>query len=466
MNPIFEKILISISENSEKIAITCNNENISYADLYEKTKKIADELVEKGAKAGSHIGIYQHKSIDFVASVCAILSLDAVLVPFNIGWTEKEVNNAAQEADVGILICDREIHCFDSTKVYSKNDCIFLMTSGSTGMPKIVRVSWKAMLTRLQMEIAEFGLSNRDVVMISTPIYHSLGIRLLMTALYLGTHIILPKTFYALGWIDCVERYQVTYTITVPNQIIQILDEVNERYEEYSERLSSLRTILSTAAYLPENIKKEFIKVVRGNFYNFIASSETEFIAKTDCKQSDGDNLLGYPFAGTQLRILKEDNSIGGVGEVGEIVCSSPQLFSGYYKNDRLSTNAVQEDYYRTGDLGFVDNKGCVHFSGRKKNMIICSGVNIYPTDIEKILKGCDGVEDCVAFGIEDKLCGEVLCIAVATKQLSKKDIQKYCVENLAIYQQPREVVIVDSIPKNDMGKINLKEIRKSILRR
>ena len=466
MNRIFENICCSIKKNKEKTAIICNDESISYSDLYKASNRLADVLRQKGAKEGSHIGIFQHKSIEFVVSVCAILSIDAVMVPFNIGWTDEEVNNAVKEADVNILLCDNEIRCFNHTNVCSKDDCIFLMTSGSTGIPKIVQVSWDAMLTRLVMEVKEFELSDKDIVLISTPIYHSLGIRLLLTSLYLGTQIILPKTFYSRGWLDNIERYRVTYTIVVPNQIVQILKEVDGRYDEYNERLRFIKTILSTAAYLPEDVKKEFVKVIRGDFYNFIASSETEFIAKINCKKDIGDNLLGYPFEGTKLCILKEDNSIGEVGEIGEIVCSSLQLFSKYYKNESLTANAIYEGFYRTGDMGFLDERGCVHFSGRKKNVVICCGVNIFPRDIEEIVNGCDGVLECVALGLEDEICGEILAIVVATNRLGKREIQRYCVEHLAMYQQPREIFIVSSIPKNDMGKTNRDEIKKSICRR
>ena len=463
MNQIFENICSAIEKNKEKMAIVCNDESILYFDLLMESKKLADILIEKGAKAGSHIGIFQHKSIEFVISVCAILSIDAVMIPFNIGWTEEEVHNAVEIADVSILLYDKEIRCFNCNNIYSKEDCIFLMTSGSTGVPKIVQVSWSAMLTRLKMEVEEFALFDNDVVLISTPIYHSLGIRLLLTSLYLGTQIILPKTFYSKGWLEYIEKYQITYTITVPNQIVQILKEVGGRYDEYNEKLRTLKTILSTASYLPEDVKKEFVKVIRGNFYNFIASSETEFIAKINCKKDIGDNLLGYPFAGTKLCILKDDNSIGGVGEIGEIVCSSPQLFSKYYHNDCLTENAIYDGFYRTGDMGFLDERGCVHFSGRKKNVVICCGVNIYPRDVEEMINRCDGVIECVAMGLEDKGCGEILAVVVATNCLSKKEIQKYCVEHLAVYEQPREIIIVDSIQKNDLGKINKDEIKKSI---
>ena len=460
MSSIYKSFRENALSNLDKVAIICNTESVTYGELLEKTEAFSELLRQSGCSAGTAVGLFQCKSIDYAIYLFAVLKLDAVVVPFNTGWTEEEVSDAIKNADIELMIYEGKIKKCSASLGDHKEDRIFLMTSGSTGVPKIVRLTEDAMKVRLDMEIEEFNLTREDVVLIATPVYHSLGLRLLMTSLYIGAEIILPKVFTPHGWIKDISEYKVTYTITVPSHIKQILIEVGGRYEEYSEKLKSIRVILSTSAYLPEDTKSEFIKVIRGEFYNFIASSETEFIAKLDCKRQHGENILGFPFAGTKLAILKDNNDFGKSGEVGEIVCSSRQLFHGYYNNAEMTKNAFYNGYYRTGDLGFLDEAGCVHYAGRKKNVVICSGVNIYPCDIEKILKRCEGVSDSVAYAVSNDKCGEILAIMVATSKLSVKDIKRFCLENMAPYQQPRLIRIVDSIPRNEMGKVSWEAIK------
>ena len=138
-----------------------------------------------------------------------------------------------------------------------------------------------------------------------------------------------------------------------------------------------------------------------------------------------------------------------------EIICKSNMLFSGYYNDIELTGDSFINGFFKTGDMGFIDN-GLLYLTGRKKNMVICSGINIYPADIEKVLLEDERITDCYAYGIPDDRCGEKLAVIVESTTLTEKEVKVICLKRLAIYQQPRDIRIVENIKRDSMGKIRI----------
>lgn len=473
-------------DHPEKTAMICGSERISYGELLRCCESLSTAFCRAGVCHEMHVGILLEKSINFAVTVLALMRIGAAVIPVSTYYTNQEMLTAMDAADMERIVSN-DAMCARITMLEARfphrlikvphwreippeiergaaqdaESSIYLMTSGSTGRPKIAMISQTAMSFRLNLELLHFSLNEEDRVLISTPVYHSLGIRLLLTALYSGMTLVLTRGFTPEVWLHEIETYQITYTITVPSQIAQIVEAVGGDIDGVREKLRSVKTILSTSAYLPVNLKTAFQKIVSGRFLNFLASSETEFMVWSDCSWDDpkGD-LLGIPFPGVDIQLLHAD-ALAASGEVGEILCSSPQQFSAYYRESHLTQQSHWKQYYRTGDLGIFDSEGRLHYAGRKKDTIICSGVNIIPRDVENALIKHPNICECVAFGIPHEKYGEILAVLVAGNGIDEKTVKRYCLENLAIHQQPRKIFLCDKLPRNEMGKLNRDALKK-----
>ena len=173
---------------------------------------------------------------------------------------------------------------------------------------------------------------------------------------------------------------------------------------------------------------------------------------------------MGKPFDEAKIRRLFDDEERDCVvGEVGEIACMSKLTCKGYYKMDNMMQLAMVDGYFRTGDLGYVDEDGYLYFAGRKKELIITGAINVYPNDIDMVVGQIPEVEECAAFSYPDDRLGEVVALAIVRKddcELTERTIKTYCARNLADFQQPHKIFFVDALPKNAMGKL----MRNSIL--
>jgi long-chain acyl-CoA synthetase len=166
---------------------------------------------------------------------------------------------------------------------------------------------------------------------------------------------------------------------------------------------------------------------------------------------------VGLPAPGVDVKIIGTNDEIVGAGALGEIVCKTPMLFGGYFKRPELTRAAMWGEYFRTGDMGRLDEDGFLYFLGRTKDIIICGGINIYPADIEAVVGEHASVQECAAFAFPDERLGEVVAVAIVPVDKAAFDLRQlrfHCAERLADFQQPRKFFIVDELPRNAMGKV------------
>ena len=160
---------------------------------------------------------------------------------------------------------------------------------------------------------------------------------------------------------------------------------------------------------------------------------------------------------GADVKILRDNGEEATCGEIGEITCKTDLLCNGYYKMEETFRNSFVKGYFKTGDMGYLDEDGYLYFSGRKKELIITGGINVYPVDIERCVMELPEVSECAAFAYPDERLGEVVALAIVIKEesnLNRRTVQVYCAKNLADYQQPHKLFFVDELPKNTMGKL------------
>ncbi len=476
----------------DKLAIWCDGKTATYKEMADLVSRYSNLLLRHGVVYGDHVAIPMNNSIESVALFFSAADIGICLVPLNPTLPIDALKVAMKSGDMKHLIARKAFFneceknggvevtgvkiCLDGEydgaipfasinemqtirpfcdKIKGDESLILTMTSGSTGNPKPIDISQANKVERSLAHIRVYGITKEDRILAATPLYHSLAERLVILPLMLGaTSILLPR-FTPQLWLKCAKDNDVTFTIAVSAQLAQILELLKQ---PDAPSIDSFRAIVSSSALLEEHVKFELIDKLRCDFHEMYGTSETSTITNIHFQTSQNkQKSVGLPFDEAKVRILRDDNADANVGEVGEIACFSSLTCKGYYKQEAMMAAVVHEGYFRTGDLGFLDEDGYLYFAGRKKEIIITGAVNVYPHDIDTVVNQLPEVKESAAFSYPDNRLGEVVAVAVVPEEnveLKERTIKMWCARRLADFQQPHKIFIVDCLPKNAMGKL------------
>ena len=487
MSTLTELFYANAHKTPDKTAIWCDGSTATYAQFMDMTAKVANMFLDHGVKTGDVIGVPMNNSIESAVLFFAAAQIGAALAPVNPTLPIPVINSNFDGVGVKFVIARKAFYrnydmtgkvCFcqdselegtipfaawkdypaDMPRIDVSDDAtlILTMTSGSTGEPKPIELSQKNKIDRAIAHRDVFGLSEDDIIMAATPLYHSLAERLVIMPLLLGATCILLPRFTPELWLKCIEEHKVTFSIPVSVQLAQVLPLLDN---PDMPDVSSLRSIVSSSALLEQKIKEKLIEKLGCDFHEMYGTSETS--TATDINFTANRikcGSVGVPFWKAELRIVDDAGAGLPAGEVGEILVKTPLAFKGYYNMPEKTAESYTEDgYFKTGDLGKLDEDGYLYFCGRKKELIITGAVNVYPPDIENVVIKVDGVKEVAAFAYPDDRLGEVVAIAVVPedgKEVSRRAIQMHCARNLADFQQPHEIFFLKELPKNPMGKV------------
>lgn len=480
-----------------KEAIWCDGKMVSYSEMAELVSRYSNLLLSLNAAHGDHIAIPMNNSIESVALFFSAADLGLCVVPLNPSLPFDAVKTAVVAGDVkhiiarkiffsecekngginipGFSIClDQDYPGtipFDKIKempatrpkldydVGDNESLILTMTSGSTGTPKPIDMSQKNKYERSMAHIRVYNLTKDDRILAATPLYHSLAERLVILPLILGaTSILLPRFTPAI-WLKCAEEQKPTFTIAVSAQLAQILELLKQ---PDAPSITSFRSIVSSSALLEASVKYELIDLLKCEFHEMYGASEVSTVTDICFQETPNkQRSVGKPFDEAKIRILHDDDNGSvrdcAIHEVGEIAVKSKLQCKSYYKQENLMQSAMVDGYFRTGDLGYLDENGYLYFAGRKKEIIITGAINVYPHDIDVVVSRLPEIEECAAFSYPDERLGEIVALAVVPKEgqeINLRALKSYCARNLADFQQPHKFFVLDKLPKNAMGKL------------
>lgn len=472
----------------DKIAIWCDGETATYQEFGKRFLQTANMLLANGVKKGDVIGVPMNNSVESASLFFAAAEIGAALAPINPTLPVPAVESTFGSVGVSVIIARKNFYknykpdnrlcfCLDSDElegtipfgsftsypagrtnypVEDDSTLILTLTSGSTGEPKPIELSQQNKIDRAFAHKEVFHLTSEDRVLAATPLYHSLAERLVIMPMLLGATAILMPRFTPELWLKCIEEQKVTFSIPVSAQLASVLKLLES---ENSYDTSSLRSVVSSSALLEQSIKERLIEKLHCEFHEMYGTSETS--TATDINFSDvpeKNGSVGKAFWEAELKIADDDGKELPNGEVGEILVRTPLAFKGYYRlPEKTAESYDEEGFFKTGDLGKLDDDGYLTFCGRKKELIITGAVNVYPPDIENVIIKMDGVKEVAAFAYPDDRLGEVVAVAIVKEEsssLTKRDIQRHCVRNLADFQQPHEIFFLEELPKNPMGKV------------
>ncbi|MDI6774082.1 MAG: class I adenylate-forming enzyme family protein [Verrucomicrobiota bacterium] len=478
-----------------KRAIWCEGTSMTYEELANLVSRCSLLMVRRGVRRGEHVGVLLPNGVEFVVLMLTAARLGVVLVPLNSSLPPPAVARAFRAADVKHVVGSSDaLEALTSSRLgeFSFVDGVWLeiggerasmgfpgslpeapprggaadlgardddpfiltMTSGATGDPKPIVLTQRVKFERARAAADLYGVSAEDRVLAATPLYHSLAERLvLIPMLTRGTSILMAK-FSPSAWLSCVRDQRVTFTIAVSTQLRQISEALTAGG---SQSIDSLRCIVSSSALLEGAVKRRLIEALGCRFHECYGTSEIAIASDLD---ADGAKTrpksVGKAIAGVDIKILGDNDQVVEPGAAGEIVCSSPMMFAGYHKRADMTRDAMWGRYFRTGDLGKLDKDGYLYFLGRKKDIIITGGINVYPADVELTLMEHSSVAECAAFPLRDDRLGEIVAVAVVprdARSFDQRALRIHCGRTLADFQQPRRVFVVNQLPKNSIGK-------------
>ncbi len=340
---------------------------------------------------------------------------------------------------------------------------ILIYTSGTTGKPKGAPRKLNPLYAFLFVATAayEFGITKDDVHLAVAPLYHSAPFFFAQLHISLGgTLVILPR-FRVENFFEAVAKFKPTTTFVVPYMIYEIMDNLDSFGKE---KLSSLKKVISGAAYLNPETKMKFVNTFGPILYEFYGSTETGI--NTILRPSDipkKAESVGKPMPLNKIKILDDSGKECPPDTPGEIFIKSPFIIRGYYKDPTYTKQWTKEGYFSAGDVGKIDKDGYLYILDRKKDMIISAGVNIYPAEIEQVLMQHPAVKMCAVVGVKDEKWGEkVKAFIVLRKgyEVSEKELEKFLRERIANYKVPKEWAFLDELPMTPSGKVLKRVLR------
>jgi fatty-acyl-CoA synthase len=337
-------------------------------------------------------------------------------------------------------------------------------TSGSTGKPKGVLLSQDALAWNAANCTAMHDLTQDDRILTTLPLFHVGGLNNLTTpALQTGCTVVLHPKFDAEASIDAIERERITLTVLVPAQLDMMM--ASPRW--HSADLSSLRMISTGSTIVPARI----IRAVHARgvpLVQIYGATETCPIAACQ-KAEDAERKAGSAgkaAAHCELRIVDDSGKDVMQGATGEILVRGPNVMSGYWSAPQETAAALAGGWFHSGDMGHLDTEGYLYVDGRRKEMIISGGENIYPAEIENLLVECQDIAEASVIGRPDERWGEIVVAVIAPKTghtLTQASVLQLLEGRIARYKHPKEVVFVGELPKTALGKVRKEDLRQMV---
>jgi long-chain acyl-CoA synthetase len=484
----------------DRIAIVCDGRRVTYGELDLLSNRLANTLIERGIAPGDRAAVYLPNGIELVVALCGALKAGAIVVPVSTRLAAAEVDimmadskpavvffHAGSRAVVNafaarladpLLICDGgavvgELDLKDvivitagppspvSRVSSATDDALIAYTSGTTGRPKGAMSTHANLLVGSgEMTAQAWGLRADDVILITTPMAHRIGLARLANAFVLGAKLAIVPRFEVAGAVDLIAAEGVTVVSLVPTIARMLLPEIEKR----PQACRSVRIVVATGEAFPEDVQRRLMKLLpQVRIYGFYSQTEGGFMASL----SPEDRLthpgsVGRSVPTVEVRIVDDHLRDVARGSPGEIVvrCGAPgerSVMRGYYQLPDANAEAFVDGWLRTGDVGRIDDDGFLYFVDRAKDMIVSGGLNIYSREVELALVKHAAVADAAVIAVPDPEFGEAVMAFVELAPgcaVSPDELVEHCRTHIAGYKKPKHMSFVAALPRNTTGKV------------
>jgi acyl-CoA synthetase (AMP-forming)/AMP-acid ligase II len=485
-------------ERSDKIALQLGDARISYGELRDRVDRLAAQLTKAGLKEGDRIALLAKNDPAFCELMMAASRTGLVLVPLNYRLARPEIEFILHDSGARILFAGPDFvetgrvvqqncrHCEQVVTVSSdgqyggwittakapgaragdRDTILFQMyTSGTTGNPKGALISQANVLALMANGCRHLGpFDENSKSLVCMPLFHVAGNAWLFFGIVAGCCNDLVVDIDPSGILDRIRENEITCTLMVPT----VIRMVTAAAEAHGIVIRGLKTIVFGASPMPAELLKRAKNVFPDtDFIHVYGMTETTcmFVALDPAELRANRRLesCGKPFADAEMRIVGPDGTEVGAGVVGEVICRTPQLMTGYWQRPEATAKAIRDGWYHTGDAGYLDDEGFLFIRDRIKDLVITGGENVYPAEVENAVLSHPGIADVAVIGVPDDEWGEAVLAAVVLKPgetVQDQEIKDAVRERLAGFKVPKRIERLEALPRNGAGKVTKDTLR------
>jgi len=503
------------------VALHTDDDTVTYADLSARIRAAAHWLESQAVGRGHRVAFIGLNRVEQLVLLFALARLGAILVPLNNRLSRGEHRSQIDDADPRLILAtdgfatamidvagDRAVVDLDETPLPRRDDdrgvptrrrgqlpstptavvgagpgddpVLIVYTSGTTGEPRGVVHTQGSLLYTVLNGVAHQDLGANDCVLTNLPLFHVGGLNIqTLPALYVGATVVLQQQFDPGQTLALIQRHRPTQTLQVPATMAALLAHPDLETTD----LSCLVGLNSGSSVVPPSLIRAFLDrgVPVGQVYGSTETGPTALVLRYD----DGAHIgsCGKAALHTEVRIVavgpdnagRAESGAGSVesgadavdvelGEPGELWVRGPNVFRGYWRRPEDTARAFTNGWYRTGDIGRADPEGFVFIEDRLKDLLISGGENIYSAEVEHILAHHPAIAEVAVIGRADERWGEVpVAVVVARAPLTIEALRAWCQDRLARYKQPRDLVLVETLPRTALGKVTKHVLREQI---
>ncbi|MHB1440959.1 MAG: class I adenylate-forming enzyme family protein [Cuniculiplasma sp.] len=473
------------------------------SEVMARYRSVAKYLIKEGIKPGDVVAVDLLNRPELLFIIFGSWLVGATVSPINVHLKSDEISYQLADSDARIIFAETsyreniraaigksehevkevildfdkpesgseygDIFLGDGTGISSVSnpeDLFIIYTSGTTGKPKgAVLTSGNVYSEAIQLQHV-VNIQDSDRMIIVLPLFHVNNLMFSISVIMKGGSIIILRKFDLKEFLDQVKKYEPTMFSGVPTVYKMLTDSFSP---ENRDMLKSLKVGICGAAPMPVKWFQDFenaygIKIIEG--YGMTEGTVASTLNPRYGTRKIGS--IGIPFPGQDVRIFSDGDEELQPGEIGEIVIRGPNVMKGYLNRKDESVETLRNGWLHTGDLGYMDPEGYFFIVDRKKDMIIRGGENVYPKEVENVISNIPDISEAAVVGKPDAVYGEEVVAFVVRKNqhLEEKDVIEFGKKNMAWFKCPKEVIFIEELPKNSVGKVQKSQLRKIIRER
>jgi len=450
---------------------------LTFGELDARSNRFAAELRSRGVEPGDRVALFLPNGITFIDGFLACLKLGAIVVPVNVLYRERELTHILADAEPRAVVTNSELAAYlpahvtrwideevessaatrgaslDIVRRATDWPAAIVYTSGTTGRAKGAVLSHGNFAVNTHNLVNSWHVSKDDRYLAALPLFHVHGLANgVCSWLLSGCRMRLAERFDAKRALDWFREWQPTLFFGVPTMYYRMLEWPPDECATIGR---AMRLFVSGSAPLPARVLEDFRERFGHTILERYGMSETLMNIGNPYTGERRAGSVGVPFPGVTVRIVDVDGAEVRTGEVGELHVRGPNVFAEYWRDAEATAAAFVDGWFRTGDLAERSADGYYTLRGRRGDLIISGGFNIYPREIEEVLLEMPGVQEAAVIGVADAARGEVpIAYVVCVDTFDEQQLAAWCERQLASFKRPRAYIRVDALQRNALGKV------------